>query len=78
MVLGNILGKNRYWSLLVYDGFLPGDFQKTVQIVLQFERCFGCGYVEIRLISDVVDMDWERDFVELVDKVVDFLLSCSF
>ena len=65
-------------SLSVNDGFLSGEFQKVIQVFFQFEKRFSCDYVKIGLISDFLDMNRGRDFVESVDKVVDFTTPCGF
>ena len=53
-------------------------FQKVVQVLLQLGESFRCGYVEIELISDFLDLNQETDFVELIYEVVDFTSSCGF
>ena len=65
-------------SLSDNDGFLSGDFQKVIQVFFQFGKRFSCGYVKIGLISEFLDMNQEMDLVELVNKVVDFMMSRSF
>jgi len=76
--LDRILKRFEHGSLSVNDGFLSGDFQKVVQVLLQLGESFRCGYVEIELISDFLDLNQETDFVELIYEVVDFTSSCSF
>ena len=78
MSLDRILGRSRYESLSVNDGILSGDFQKVVQVFFQLGKSFGGDCVEIGLISDFFDMNWESDLVELVDEVVNFASSCGF
>ena len=68
----------RYGSLSVNDDFLSGNFQKVVQVLFQLGKSFGVGCVEIGLISCFLDVNWEFDLVELVDEVVNFLMSCGF
>ena len=75
MSLDRILGRSIYESLSVNDGFLSGDFQKVVQVFFQLGKSFGGDCVEIGLISDFLDMNWEFDFVELINEVVDFPMS---
>ena len=78
MGLDSILKRFEHGSLSVNDGFLSGDFQKVVQVLLQLGESFRCGYVEIELISDFLDLNQETDFVELIYEVVDFTSSCGF
>ena len=68
----------RRGDLSVNDGVLSGNFQKIVQVLFQLEKSFRCGYVEIELISDFLDLNQETDFVELIYEVVDFTSSCGF
>jgi hypothetical protein len=76
--LERILEGFGHGSLSVNDGFLSGDFQKVVQVLLQLGESFRCGYIEIELISDFLDLNRETDFVELINEVVDFTSSCGF
>ena len=78
MGLDRILKRFEHGTLLVNDGFLSGDFQKVVQVLLQLGESFRCSYVEIGLILDFLDVNRETDFVELINEVVDFMSSCSF
>ena len=68
----------RHGGLSVNDGVLFGYFQKIVQVLFQLGKSFSCGYIEIGLISDFLDVNREWDLVELVNEVVDFLTSCGF
>ena len=61
----------RSGNLSVNDGFLFGGFQKVIPVLFQFGKRFSCGYIEIGLISDFLDVDRERDLIELVDDLVD-------
>ena len=78
MGLEGILEGFGHGSLLINDGFLSRDFQKVVQVFFQLGKSFGGDCVEIGLISDFLDVNWEFDFVELINEVVDFTSSCSF
>ena len=78
VILDRVLLKFRRGSLSVDDGFLASNFQKIVQILFQLRRSFMWGYVEIRLISDFLDVNWEFDLAELVDEVVDSATSRGF
>ena len=68
----------RYGNLSVDAGFLSGNFQKVVLVLFQLRKSFGVGCVEIGLISCFLDVNWEFDLIELVDEVVNFLMSCGF
>ena len=68
----------RYGNLSVDAGFLSGNFQKVVLVLFQLRKSFGVGCVKIGLISCFLDVNWEFDLVELVDEVVNFLMSCGF
>ena len=78
MVLDNVQLVSRRGSLSINDGFLFGDFQKIIQMLFHLGKSFWHSYVEIGLISDFVDVDREKDLVELVDEAVGFLASCGF
>ena len=65
-------------EISVDDGIRPCNFQKMIQIFFQFGNKFGFGYVEIGLISNFLDANRERNFVELVDEIVDFTMPCIF
>ena len=78
MGLDGILGRSRYGSLSVNNGFLSGNFQKVVQVLFQLGKNFGVSYIEIGLISNFLDVNREFDLVELIDEVIDFPVSRGF
>ena len=42
------------------------------------ERILGLDTLKLGLISNFLDVNWEFDLIELVDEVVNFLMSCGF
>ena len=65
-------------SLSVNDGFRPCNFQKMIQFLFELGRRLGCGYVDIELFSDFFDVIWKRDFVEMIDEVINYAASSCF
>ena len=49
-----------------------------IQVLFQFGRGFGCGYIEIELFSDFLDVNRVRDFVETIGEIVNRAESCGF